>query len=102
MSIDENYASVAALAKGLDDPVRAAEVRRHFKALNHALNHSHVNGEQDGLCVFEAMALMLGQLTGALSPKERSDFLAYVMVRADQFAPMFSGAGKAASHLFER
>ncbi len=90
------------IAGNLADPARHAEIDRHFRAINAALNNSHVNGEQDALCLFEAMAYQLAQLIGALSEKEQQAFLTYVMSRALQLAPEFRSAGKAASHLFER
>jgi hypothetical protein len=89
------------LAAGLNEPARFAETRRHFEAVNAALNRSHVNGQQDALCVFEAMAMMLGQLTGALSQRERDEFLGYVVVRANEHAKVFRAASKAAAHLFD-
>jgi hypothetical protein len=95
------YSRIAKIAEGLDDPQRMAEVRQHFEAVNGALNNSHVGGQQDSLCVFEAMGLMLAQLTGALSQQERESLLTYTIVRADMLASEFRKAGKAAAHLIE-
>lgn len=97
----EHESRIREIAKGLDDPQRFAETRRHFEAINRALNESHTGGEQDSLCIFEAMGMMLAQLTGALSERERASLLTYAVVRADQLAPEFRKAGKAAAHLIE-
>lgn len=91
-------ASAADIARALEDPQRVLEVARHHKAMLSALNGSHVNGEQDALCVFEAVAHIMAQLVGGMDEAHRAGILAYVGARAETLHRDFLAAGAVAEH----
>ena len=83
LSAAETISAVANLAAGLAEPARAAEVTRHYAALLSAMNGSvDARGEQDGLCAFEAVAILLGQMIGGGPERGRPGILSYVTHRA--------------------
>jgi hypothetical protein len=91
-------AEAANMARALEEPARVLEVARHHKAIIGALNNSHVNGEQDALCVFEAVAHTLAQLIGGMEERERAGILGYVTARAETLHREYLAAGKVAEH----
>ena len=96
-SPSEATAQVANLAAGLAEPSRAAEVVRHHAALLKAMNNSvDANGEQDALCAFEAVAILLGQMLGGAPSDGRPGILSYVTHRALFHAAYLAQAGAAA------
>lgn len=90
------------MAKVLEEGPRVLEVARHHKAIVGALNNSHVNGEQDAMCVFEAVAHTLAQLTGGLGEQERRGILNYVSARAETLGDQYRECGKTADFIFEQ
>lgn len=92
--------SPAELALAIEsDPVRSAEAIQHYEALLAAMNASHVGGEQDALCVFEAVAMLTGQMIANLDKAGRQGAMAYIVDRAHHYAPAFLQAAAAAPHL---
>lgn len=90
-------ADVANLAAGLAEPARTAEVAKHHAALLRAMNSSvDAKGEQDALCAFEAIAILLGQMTGGAQAESRPGILSYITHRALFHAARSDEAGEAA------
>ena len=101
--IDESHVGehlhdmVVMLAAGLADPRRAAEVAKHNTALFAAMNGSvDLLGEQDALCAFEAVAVLLGHMVGNMPERAARGMLVYVGQRAAYHAGYSRGAGSAA------
>lgn len=94
----KNLVQVAAIAAGLDSPERQAEWKMHHKAIIEALNNSHINGTQDALCVFEALAHTIAQLTANLTPVDRAGIRHFISTRADILAPVYQEAGMGAEN----
>ena len=100
LSQAETATAVANLAAGLAEPRRAAEVVRHHAALLSAMNAScDANGEQDALCAFEAIAILLGQMLGGASPSRRPGVLSFITHRALFHAGATEQTGGAAHFL---
>lgn len=83
------------------DPVRAAEADRLYRALHAALSATHTDGEQDALAVWEALALMIAQLTAGLPDTVANGVLVYIDQRIRHHRPEFATVGKAARHYVE-
>jgi hypothetical protein len=85
-----------------DDADRLREAQRYYEALVAAMNVTHGDdGTQDALCVIEGIALLLGQLTGALDAPAADGALIYVTERARAHRDVFEAAGKSARHVDE-
>lgn len=91
-------AAVEIASRVYDDPSRLAEMRRYHAVIIDALNQEHHYFEQDATCVFEAIAMVLGQLTGGLPEDKRTGVLRYVHARAEILGHQFLEAGKVARH----
>lgn len=78
-------------------PARLAEVKRHYEAIIGALNESHVDGEQDALCVFEAVSLATAQLIANFPDDARVGVVNYILARTLDLADVFDGCGKGAA-----
>lgn len=92
----------ADLAKNLyRDPVRTAEAERLYRALHGALSATHSEGEQDALAVWEALALMIGQLTAGLPDSVAEGVLAYIEQRVRHHRPDFASVGCVAERRIE-
>lgn len=89
---------IAGLARAVAEPARSEECIRHHRALLVALNGSHVNGEQDALCVFEAVARLLAQLIGSLPDDTRYGTLRYIVTRADALRRDYPAAEHRVEH----
>ena len=88
------------LAAGvIKDPARFADCVSYYEALITTLNATLRDGEQDALALFEAIAMMLGQMTGNLSRDELEGLLVYITERAAFYAEAFASAGKAAQFI---
>lgn len=95
-------AKVDNLAAGVvKDPARFAECNFYYEALLSTLNASHRNGEQDAFALLEAIAMVLGQVTGNFPPDATTGALHYVTTRALMHAEAFVSAGKAARYFEE-
>lgn len=101
-------ADVARIAAGLLEPARLQEINRHHRALLAALNQSYTppaapggRGTQDALTVFEAIAMLLGQMIGNSNADEAHGTLEYLRRRALRYAPAAVAEGVAADHAYE-
>ncbi|MGB3044166.1 MAG: hypothetical protein WBB98_13365 [Xanthobacteraceae bacterium] len=83
------------------DPVRAAEAERLYRALHGALSAVHTEGEQDALAIWEALSLMIAQLTAGLPDNVTDGVLAYIEQRVRHHRPEFASVGCAARHRVE-
>lgn len=84
----------AELAKAIEhSPKRTAELKQYYGCLMEALNSVHVEDEQDGLCLIEAIARVLAHAVGGLPDKQRFGALTYVAARAEMLRPSFALSG---------
>lgn len=91
-------AQASRIAEVFEDPARLEEMARYHKAMLDALNATHTNGEQDAVCVFEAVSHLLAQLIAVMPPDGRHGTLKYIAARAEVLHADYLAAGKAAEH----
>jgi hypothetical protein len=95
--------NVADLARNLEnDPARFREAVRYYEALVGVMNvTTGDDGTQDALCVYEAIALLLGQLTAGVEPDAARGVRTYVYERAQTLRDHFVESGNGAKHFIE-
>lgn len=91
------------LAKNIwDDPEREKHCTRLFEAISAALQSvTLADGTQDALCVYEAIAIQIGQLTAGLDKSTADSTMGFIIGRVDDYRPEFIEAGKGARHFIE-
>jgi len=91
---------VQELAREIEgNAARFAEAERYRVALLTALNDTHINGYQDGLCVYEGIAMVLGQLIGSQESDQQHGAIAYISDRALHHGSIFHEKGLTATHM---
>lgn len=91
------------LAGGIwSDKQRAAECTRYYKMIIDALNATHdANNQQDALALFEALAMVIGQLTGSMAVAEAIGVRTFISDRAIDHGHEFAMAGKSARYFID-
>jgi hypothetical protein len=85
-----------------NDPVRTTECTRYYEAVISTLNETHQpDMTQDSLALFEAIAMVIGQLTGSLDERAADGSVNFIAARASFFRTEFIASGKAARHFVE-
>lgn len=94
---------VADLAGNIEnDPARLREAVRYYEAMVATMNATHrPDGTQDALCVYEAIALLLAQLTAGIDDAAAVGARTYVYERSDTLRAFFAESGKGAKHFIE-
>lgn len=63
------------------DPIRNDEARRYHEAIIATLNGLHQDGQQDALCVYDAMARVIAQLIRGDATGTVNGVLSYINLR---------------------
>jgi hypothetical protein len=103
MSHAKKAAKAAALASNIwKDAQREEHCTKLFEAVSAGLQSVTLqDGTQDALCVYEAIAIQMGQLLAGIEKNEADGIMGFVILRAEAYREEFREAGKGAKHFVE-
>lgn len=87
----------AKLFRGIESSAkRGMEMQRVYKAIVGAMNETAGPEGQDPVCIMEAFARVLAQITAGMETPVAASMITYVSARATKLGPEFAIAGRAA------
>ena len=97
MLSQQDMDTAAKLFRGIENSAkRASEVQRAYKAIVNGINETAGPEGQDPVCIMEAIARALAQITAGMETPVAASMISYVASRATKLAPEFAIAGRAA------